>query len=101
MDGMEPEEWIKNKKTGKEEWRPEVTAENKTPKGYSYIGKEDNDILNVGYLASDAENEGPAAYSASHAVKVQVTTSLSVTPAVSVNFDLKAGKVSKEFLGVQ
>ncbi|MCC2589516.1 RHS repeat-associated core domain-containing protein [Chryseobacterium sp. MFBS3-17] len=43
--GMEPEDWIKNNKTGKFEWRNEVTKPSETPTGYSYIGKEDSDIV--------------------------------------------------------
>lgn len=113
--GAEPEDWIKNTKTGKYEWRNEVTSPDNTPKGYNYIGKEDNAILKdlgwnikyntltstkIGFIAADAENEGAVQYGAYHMVKVKVETSLRLSAAVSVNMDLKAGKFSKEFIGV-
>jgi RHS repeat-associated protein len=113
-DGMGEEDWVKNKKTDKYVWNNEVTSKNNTPQGYTYIGKEDDAILkdlgwnikptsvsttNRGYLASDAENEGPVAYSASHMVKAEVTTTLSVTASVDTKIDLKTGQVSKDFLG--
>jgi RHS repeat-associated protein len=113
--GMAPDDWVKNNTTGNYEWRNEVTSKDNTPKGYSYIGKENNDILRdigwninyntasttkVGYIAADAENEGAMQYGAYHMVKVKVETSLRVSAAVSAGFDLKTGKFSKEFLGV-
>lgn len=114
--GAEPEDWIKNIKTGQYEWRNEVTSVANTPKGYTYIGKEDKSILKdlgwnitypassstkVGTIASDAENEGPLNYSASHIVKAKVETNLRINAAVSVNLGLKDGEeFSKKFLGV-
>jgi RHS repeat-associated protein len=114
-DGMEPEDWIKNKKTGKYEWRNEVTSASNTPEGYSYVGAKDNDILKdlginvptrtastdqIGYIAADAETEGPASYAVSHMVRVKATTTMDVNAEVKTEFDPKTLKMSKEFTGV-
>jgi RHS repeat-associated protein len=114
-DGMGEEDWVKNKKTGKYSWKSEVTSQSNTPSGYAYVGKDDNSILkdlgwnisktsitttNRGYLASDAENEGESPYSASHAVKVEVTSTLSVSAVVDSKMDIKNGTVTKDFLGI-
>ena len=114
-DGMGEEGWVKNKKTGKYVWKSDVTSKSNTPKGFTYVGKEDNSILkdlgwnmkstsittiNRGYLASDAENDEENPYSASHAVKVEVTTTLSVSASVDSKMELKTGTVTKDFWGV-
>jgi RHS repeat-associated protein len=114
-DGMGEEDWVKNRKTGKYKWIGGVTSVASTPNGYRYIGKNDNSILRdlgwnvkspsvtttqIGSLASDAENEDGVEYSASHLVKVQVTSTMNVNAAVESKMDIKSGTVSKEFLGV-
>jgi RHS repeat-associated protein len=114
-DGMGQEDWVKNKKTGKYSWKSDVTSQSNTPSGYAYVGKDDNSILkdlgwnisktsitttNKGYLASDAENGEESSYSASHAVKVEVTSTLSVSAVVDSKIDIKNGTVTKDFLGV-
>ena len=41
-DGKEVvDDWVKNKKTGRYEWRDNATSPNNTPDGYSYIGDDD------------------------------------------------------------
>ncbi len=44
-DGMAPDDWIKNLKTGNYEWRNEVTSQANTSQGYCYVGANDNDIV--------------------------------------------------------
>jgi RHS repeat-associated protein len=39
MDGMAPDDWIKNKTTGQIEWRNQVTSTSNTPSNYEYIGR--------------------------------------------------------------
>jgi RHS repeat-associated protein len=111
-DGMEPEDWIKNKKTGKYEWKNEVTSASNTPEGYIYVGARDNDILKdlginvpartastdqIGYIAADAEAESHAV---SNMVRVKATTTMEVNAEVKTDFDPKTLKMSKEFTGV-
>ena len=117
-DGMEEEDWVKNKKTKKYEWKNEVTSEKNTPVGYSYVGKNDNDILKnlgwgnksyplattsqMGYIAGDAENgdEGKPGYSTNHLIHTEVTSMVTLSAAVNTTADFKSGVISKEFLGV-
>jgi RHS repeat-associated protein len=111
-DGMKPEDWIRNRSTGKFEWRDNVTSRSNTPVGYKYIGRDDNQILNelgwnvkyntlsttkVGFVADDAE-QGKMAVS--HVVKVQTETSISIGADVTVNMDPKSGNITREFNGV-
>jgi hypothetical protein len=114
-DGMEPEDWIKNTSTGKYVWNNNVTSASNTPKGYSYVGSADNDILkdigwsfapvsvsttSTGQVASDVETEKDPNYSVSSVVRVNVKTSIRAEAAVSVGFNGETGQLSKEFLGV-
>ncbi|MBS1948278.1 MAG: hypothetical protein JST47_10970 [Bacteroidetes bacterium] len=113
-DGMGPEDWVKDNKTGKYEWKNAVTSAGNTPKGYTYVGKEDKSILKdlglnikyptasttkVGSVASDAESEGPASYAVSHVVAVTTKTDVRIEPDVSIGVD-KNGDLTKDFKGI-
>jgi RHS repeat-associated protein len=115
-DGMSPDDWIKNKSTGKYEWRKTVTTAEKTPAGYSYFGSQDQDIVkdldwnvnyksitsnNVGYVADNAEETMLSDYNASHIVGVTVTISIEVTADVSTKYGKNLEVESKEFLSVR
>jgi RHS repeat-associated protein len=110
-DGMEGEDWIKNKKSGQYVWDNDLNKPSQTPKGYKYVGKQDNDIVKdlgwnstyknpsitkTGFVVMDADEGGK--WGAFHVAKTNVTTSLNVSANVSVS--MKDGKFSKEFLGV-
>jgi RHS repeat-associated protein len=116
--GAEPEDWIKNTKTGKYEWRSQVTSASNTPKGYSYIGREDNSILkDLGYsmnsktattttrgvIHADVEQGDPGkyigGYTAGHAVGIKVNTTVSLNADVTTTMD-KNLNISKEFKGM-
>jgi hypothetical protein len=116
---MAPDDWIRNKGTGNYEWRNEVTSSSNIPVGYSYVGKNDNDIVKdlgystdrvtvssskIGVIHADME-EGDAArgmpsYSAGHAVAVNVSTSVSVSADVTTTLD-ENFNMSKTFNGLR
>jgi RHS repeat-associated protein len=115
--GMDPD-WIKNDKTKKYEWRNEVTSKSNTPTGYSYIGKEDNDIVkDLGYsstpvmrtmskkgvIHADVEKgDGAkhiASYTVGHAIRVDISTTVQVVADVTYNYD-KNVNMSKMFNGL-
>ncbi len=118
-DGMGVDDWVKDNKTGKYEWDNNVTSVSNTPAGKTYVGKEDNDIVKdlgysttpmsvtstkIGVIHADVE-EGDAtrnigSYSAGHAVKVNVSTSASVSADVTTTFD-KNLNMSKTFNGLR
>jgi RHS repeat-associated protein len=88
-DGMGPNDWLKNVSTGRYEWNNQVTSKEKTPAGYVYIGKEDNDILkdlgwNVKYESQTSnrfahiDQEEDKGNSAAGPVIVSVTTRVDV-----------------------
>ena len=118
MEGEEankPDDWIKNNKTGKYEWKNEVTSKSNTPNGYSYIGKEDIDIVNdlfgdtyfsestwdVGLIsADDFDNPYSAKGAAAYNMKANTTMGVSISPLVNTQYDNQGSIKSKEFLGV-
>jgi len=118
-DGMAPEDWIRNNTTGNYEWRNEVTSKENTPRGHTYVGKNDNDIAKdlgyntnsvtvssskIGVIHADVD-EGEAvtnkpSYSVGHVVKANVTTTASVNADVTTTFDSKLN-MSKTFNGLR
>jgi RHS repeat-associated protein len=120
-DGMEPEDWIKNKKTGNYEWKNEVTTKENTPTGYTYVGKNDNDIVTdlgystkpvtttsteSGYIPAGGSStadpiKSTPSYSVGHAIRVNVSTTTTVSADVSATFDPNNGGLSKTFNGLR
>ena len=118
-DGMRPEDWVKNNQTGNYEWKNEVTSASNTPTGYTYVGKQDNDVVKdlgystasttvtttkTGVIHTDVE-EGDAAkhigsYTAGHAVAVKVSTTTQVSADVTTTFE-KDLNMSKTFNGLR
>lgn len=93
------DDWVKNDVTGEYEWMDNVTSASNTPKGYSYVGHEDNDILKdlklnyslpeqssnrIGYVAADAE-EGK--YAVSHMINVKAKSNIRLSAEVSYNLN--------------
>jgi len=118
-DGNAPYDWIKNMATNKYEWRNNVSSKENTPAGYSYIGKEDNDIVkdlgyssasanvstsNIGVIHADVEHGDPVtskpSYSVGHPVRVYLNTETWVKADVTSNYDTKNG-LSKTFNGLR
>jgi RHS repeat-associated protein len=117
-DGMAPDDWIKNNQTSKYEWRNKVTKPSETPKGYSYVGKEDNSIVkDLGYsttplvkttttqgvIPTDVE-EGNAekhigSFTSGGGIGIQIKSTVSVNAIVATTMD-KNLNVSKEFNGL-
>ena len=106
-DGMAQEDWVKNNKTGKYEWKNNVTSEGKKPAGYKYVGKDDKAILkdlgwdgkhasissnNTGYLSRSDKG-------VSSVNTINVTTSLNIEAKTTFGLDSK-GEITKEFIGV-
>ena len=115
MEGESADDWIKNNKTGKYEWKNEVTSKSNTPSGYSYIGKEDRDIVNdlfgdtyfskstwdIGLIsADDFDNSYSAKGAAAYNMKANTTMGVSISPLVNTQYDNQGNIKSKEFLGV-
>lgn len=114
-DGMQADDWIKNKKTGSFEWRKEVTSSSNTPEGYSYVGKDNNSIVtnlfgtnnvkdnsrDIGVIsAEDFDNPYSAkGYSLNNAT-TNTTLSVSVSADVSTTYNKDGSVESKEFKGV-
>ncbi|HXD78610.1 MAG TPA: RHS repeat-associated core domain-containing protein, partial [Puia sp.] len=113
--GKSADDWVKKKNTGQYEWKNNVTSAASTPKGYTYVGHDDNSIIKdlgwnsnmapqskttIGYVAADDENEGPVTYSASDIIKVKAETSITVNAVVDTKYDLGKGDISKTFIGV-
>ncbi|MBA4257638.1 MAG: hypothetical protein C0446_00615 [Chitinophaga sp.] len=118
-DGMQAIDWIRNNQTGDYEWRNNVTSAQNAPKGYTYVGKNDKDIVkDLGYntkpitrtisefgvIHADVE-EGDASrhvasYSVGHAVKVKVSTTVEINADVATSIDNNLN-VSKTFKGLR
>ena len=115
--GKSPDDWVKNKNTGLYEWKNDVTSIATTPKGYTYVGHDDNSILKdlgwkglnykgsittTGQIAFDASApEEENKYAVPAVVKVNTTTTASLSAAVDTKYDGGLNVVSKTFLGVQ
>jgi len=118
-DGMRSSDWMKNDQTGKYEWNKDVTSQSNTPKGYTYVGKEDNSVVRdlgysttpvvrtttkMGVIHADVEEGDPtvnkASYSAGHALAVQVETTVTINADIDSKFNERGGIVSKEFKGL-
>lgn len=114
-DGRAPVDWIKNLKTGGFEWRNEVTSASNTPKGYSYVGKENSSIVDNLFSTSSARNSDWDAgliaaedfdnpYSAKGAGFYNMTAktelSVSISADVTTKFDSSGNVASKKFEGV-
>ncbi|MRG44838.1 hypothetical protein GFS24_06915 [Chitinophaga sp. SYP-B3965] len=107
-DGMGPEDWVKDK-NGKYSWLDNVTSAQNTPKGSTYVGANNKDILadlglhlgfaekstnTIGFIAGDVE-EGK--YVTNTTVNLRVKSEASVSAIVSENpseatTDNKSGK---------
>lgn len=109
------DDWVQNERTGEYMWMDNVTSANNTPKGYRYIGHEDNDILKdlklnytfpeqssnrIGYVAADAE-EGK--YAVSHMINVRVKSNISLSADVSYNLNesTENNVLGRKFEGVR
>lgn len=118
-DGMGVDDWVKNNKTGNYEWKSEVTSASNTPAGYTYVGKEDNDIVKdlgysttpttvtttkTGVIHTDVEEGDNAkhvgSYTAGHALSVSVTTTTQISADVTTTTDFGKGLVPKVFNGL-
>jgi hypothetical protein len=118
-DGMAPDDWVKNKQTGNYEWKNEVTSASNTPAGYTYVGKQDNDVVKdlgystasttvtttkTGVIHTDVEEGNAenhiASYTAGHAVTVKVSTTTQVSADVTTTID-KDLNTSKTFNGLR
>lgn len=113
--GMQNEDWVKNNKSGKYEWKNEVTKPSETPKGYSYVGKEDTDIVKSLFggthfqssdwdagMISTEDYDNP--YSSKGAgfmnMEADTTLNLSIGADVKTTYDSNGNIASKDFLGV-
>jgi len=108
----QPDDWIKNKITGKYEWSNNVTSPTNTPSTHTYIGK-DNDIIkdlgfnsyttstdkNIGVLGSDFEENMQSTMGANHTITAEVTTSANITANIKYSGG-KFGVDNREFIGV-
>lgn len=114
-DGMGVYDWIKNNKSGKFEWRNEVTSSNNTPVGYTYIGKNDNSIIHnlfgalsskastrdMGLIAAaDFDNPYSAKGVAFHNAMIKTELMISITADVKTEYNQSGEIKSKEFRGV-
>ncbi|RUT70276.1 hypothetical protein D0817_10680 [Flavobacterium cupreum] len=114
-DGRGPLDWIKNISTGGFEWRNEVTSSSNTPKGYSYVGKEDSSIISNLFSTSNSRSSDwdmglvgvddfDNAYSAKGAAFYNMTAktelSVSIAADVKTEYNESGGIKSKEFQGV-
>lgn len=112
-DGMEAKDWIRNNATGKYTWDNNVTSVANTPKGSTYVGASDSDIIKdigftktyepsettkMGFVASDMENSGAVNYGVSHLVTVSAETNIRVTADVTTS--ISESGMSKTFNGV-
>lgn len=112
-DGMAPNDWIRNNATGQYTWDNNVTSVANTPKGSTYVGANDSDIIKdigfnktypsvettkMGFVASDMENSGAVNYAVSHLVTVTAETNLRVTADVTTS--ISESGMSKTFNGV-
>ena len=115
MEGESVDDWIKNNKTGKYEWKNEVTSERNTPDNYSYIGKEDQDIVkdlfggsyfsnssrNVGLISvEDFDNSYSAKGAAFMNMSATTTMDISFTADVDTNYNKDGTVQSKNFKGI-
>ena len=114
-DGRAPFDWIKNNKTGGFEWRNEVTSASNTPKGYSYVGRDDSSIVNnlfgksnfrtsdwdFGTISGDDfDNPYSASGAAVYHMKTETTMSTSFSADVKTQYNDSGGIKSKEFRGL-
>jgi RHS repeat-associated protein len=91
-DGMQGEDWVKNRKTKKVEWMPDATNRKTTPKGYKYIGTEYKGLTVVRYTPMEPNEEDKAGVSIvlKYSVKSKV---VNFVQAIVTN--LPKGKLAK------
>jgi RHS repeat-associated protein len=114
-DGRAPSDWIKNNKTGKIEWRNEVTSIANTPKGYGWIGKDDNSIIlnlfgtnsssdystNIGSIGfEDFDNPYSAKGAASQTMSTYTTLYANLSANVTTKYNDDGTVNGKTFNGV-
>ncbi len=107
--GLAAEDWVQNKKTGKVEWKDEVTSKENTPEGYTYIGKDDKALVdfffpNGGFRDQtwrmhsfgfdDYQNPTSTGFGTYNG-RVDVTLSCVITPGIYID----PYTFSKKFLG--
>jgi len=54
---LNEDDWVRNLSTGEFEWMDNVTSPETTPKGYRYVGPNDNDILKDLNIASQTQRQ--------------------------------------------
>ena len=113
-DGMEGEDWIKNKKSGQYVWDNNVNKASQTPQGYKYVGKEDKDIVTDlgfsssytkassevrGQIPADNEKTSQAELSTNHVERARVETTADVSADVKYSGGI-TGTDKREFVGI-
>ena len=105
--GMSKEDWIKNDQTGEYIWDNKVTSESNTPKGFSYVGKEDQSIIkdlgwNADYKSLTTKKMGRVVLDENSAGITTVTanSNIRVNANVTTKIDSKNGEINKTFNGV-
>jgi RHS repeat-associated protein len=108
------DDWVQNDETGEYKWMDNVTSVKNTPKGYSYVGRENNDILKdlklnysfpeqninrIGFLAADAEI---GKFAVSHMINVKEKSNIRITADVSYNLNggTENNALGRKFEGV-
>ncbi|MBU3659641.1 MAG: hypothetical protein FGM14_07235 [Flavobacteriales bacterium] len=113
--GDKPNDWIKNKSTGKFEWDSKVNKKSDTPKGFEYIGKKDVDIVNnlfdnksthtestydIGLMGSDNEEVGNVQTVAFYNGRIDTKLVVSLVPNVETKYDETGNVIEKNFKGI-
>lgn len=108
-------DWIKSNKTGQIEWRNEVVSAKNTPKGYGYVGSDNNSIVtnlfgtnsakensrDVGLISTeDFDNPHSATGAAFMNMSTNTTVSVSLSADVSTVYNKDGSVQSKEFKGI-
>ena len=93
---IDAEDWVRNLATGEYEWMDNVTSPQTTPKGYRYVGPNDNDILKDLNIFSQTQRQEETRRGlgfdgdelgrpAPQLAKAEATGILNVSPIVSFN----------------
>ncbi|WPO78018.1 RHS repeat-associated core domain-containing protein [Flavobacterium sp. KACC 22761] len=108
-------DWIKNNTTGKFEWKNGVTSKFNTPKGYVYIGKENNSIVmnlfgtnsisdssrDIGLISiADFDNPHSAKGAAFMNMMTNTTLTVSFSADISTVYNSDGSVKSKDFKGI-
>ncbi|MFC4476479.1 RHS repeat domain-containing protein [Flavobacterium chungangensis] len=108
-------DWVKNKASGKYEWKKEVTSLDNTPKEYVYIGREDSSIVydlfgqssfktsdwDMGSISGDTfDNAYSAKGAAVYNMTAESTLNVAFSADVKTKYDSSGEIKTKEFLGI-